>query len=383
MAPWHRGAVGTPRLAGASLDELAAALDRARGVIVAGAGVRDPSAIHAMATAAGWPVLADPRSGCRVPVPTTVAAADALLRHHDFARDHTPDVVVRFGRPLASKVVNQWLEASCAMEVQVGSTPAWIDPEHAAAWHVVAEPGVVARALADRLGGGPATATPWLARWRHAEERAQLALTEALAAHLEPTEPGTARSLVAALPDGSSLVVSSSMPVRDVEWYGAPRRGLRVFANRGANGIDGVVSTAVGVALGTAAPTALLIGDIALLHDANGLVSAVDRPIDLLIVVVDNRGGGIFSFLPQREQLPRERFEQLFGTPHDVDPGGLASLHGITVEDVEKSAHLSPAIDRAVRAGGVRMVVVRTSRDANVAVHDEIHAAVATALDRR
>src|SRR5262249_37345460 len=147
--------------------------------------------------------------------------------------------------------------------------------------------------------------------------------------HDEPTEPGVARALLAALPTGATLVASSSMPIRDLEWYGAPRDGVRAVANRGANGIDGVVSTPVGVALGTRAPTALPVGAIALLHDSTGLPGSTARALDLTIVVVDNDGGGIFSFLPQATALSAERFEQLFGTPHGVDLTALAAVHGI------------------------------------------------------
>src|SRR4029077_12483787 len=145
----------------------------------------------------------------------------------------------------------------------------------------------------------------------------------------EPTEPGVARALLAALPGGATLVASSSMPIRDLEWYGRPRPGVRVVANRGANGIDGVVSTAVGVALGSGRPTALLIGDVARLHASNGLLGAAARPLDLTIVAVDNDGGGIFSFLPQASALDQERFEQLCGTPHGVDLAALAAVHGV------------------------------------------------------
>ncbi len=186
---------------------------------------------------------------------------------------------------------------------------------------------------------------------------------------------------MAAVPDGSTLVTSSSMPVRDVEWFGEPRTGVRVLANRGANGIDGVVSTAVGVALATGAPTALLIGDVALLHDTNGLLGLGGRPVALTIVVVDNDGGGIFSFLPQRTALAGDRFEQLFGTPHGVDLAELARVHGVVATIVTTAAEVGPAVADARPPPAVPARAGRTDRPGNVAVHDEIDAAVRPALD--
>ena len=340
---------------------------------MAGAGAGDPDAVHELAAAAGWPVLADPRSGCRVARPNTVAAFDDLLRHPGFAADHTPEVVLRLGAPPASKVLAQWLAASGAEQVQVTASGAWVDPEATAARRLVAEPTALCRDLSKRLSSG--ARTPWAARWRRAEERAQGAIGEVLGGYDQPTEPGVARTLVAALPDGSTLVSSSSMPVRDVEWYAAPRDGVRHLANRGANGIDGVVSTAVGVAVATGRTTALLIGDIALLHDTNGLLGLRARDADLTIVVVDNDGGGIFSFLPQAGAVAPARFEQLFGTPHAVDPLALASAHGLPTATVERLDDLASLI-----GGGPRVVRVRTDRAANVAVHQAIHDAVASAL---
>jgi 2-succinyl-5-enolpyruvyl-6-hydroxy-3-cyclohexene-1-carboxylate synthase len=184
---------------------------------------------------------------------------------------------------------------------------------------------------------------------------------------------------VAAEAEGT-LVVASSMPVRDVEWYGAPRGGLRVVANRGANGIDGVVSTAVGVAAGTGGPVTVLVGDVAFLHDSNALLGLAERDLDLTIVAVDNRGGGIFSFLPQAGALATERFEQLFGTPHAVDLPSLAAVHGVPAFGVPVAEGLVPALRAARGAPGTHAVVVRTDRHANVGVHDEVHAAVAAAL---
>jgi 2-succinyl-5-enolpyruvyl-6-hydroxy-3-cyclohexene-1-carboxylate synthase len=182
------------------------------------------------------------------------------------------------------------------------------------------------------------------------------------------------------VPGGGNLVVSSSMPIRDVEWYGAPREGIRVFANRGANGIDGVVSTAVGVAVASGSPTVLLIGDVALLHDTNGLIGLAGRAVDLCIVVVDNDGGGIFEFLAPADELDRSRFEQLFGTPHGVDLAALAGAHGIEASDVTERGFLGDAVAKALAVGGTHVVRVRTDRRQNVDVHRACHDAVATAV---
>jgi 2-succinyl-5-enolpyruvyl-6-hydroxy-3-cyclohexene-1-carboxylate synthase len=372
--PWHEVVTGRGTLERTELDALGARLDQQRGVIIAGDGAGEPDAVHGLASAAGWPVLADPRSGCRVARSHTVAAFDDQLRHAAFAAAHTPTVVLRLGRPPASKVLSQWLAASGAHQIQVSSSPAWVDPEGTAGHRVVTDPTRLCIDLAGRLSAG--ARTPWAARWRRAEEQAQMAIAKVVDAYGRPTEPGVARTLVESLPEGATLVSSSSMPVRDVEWYAPPRDGVRHVANRGANGIDGVVSTAVGVALGSTAPTALLIGDIALLHDSNGLAGLRDRAADLTIFVVDNDGGGIFSFLPQATEVAPERFEQLFGTPHGVDVAALAAAHGLPTTDLLDLADLPGLLH-----GGPRLVRVRTDRADNVAVHQAIHDAVAAALD--
>ena len=178
---------------------------------------------------------------------------------------------------------------------------------------------------------------------------------------------------------GGTLVVSSSMPVRDLEWYAPPRDDVRVVANRGANGIDGVTSTAVGVAL-TWTPTVLLIGDIAFLHDTNALLGLSRRGATLVIVVVDNDGGGIFSFLPQARTLETDRFEQLFGTPHGVDVVAVAQAHGVPAERVASRAGLQAAVAGALTRGGARVIAISTDRKANVEVHERLNAAVAAAV---
>ena len=354
---------------------LLALTEEPRGVIVAGRGAGDADAVHALADAFGWPVLADPVSGCRLPKRTTIAAFDSLLRHASFAIDHRPRLVLRLGAPPASKVLAEWLKTSGAVQIGVHATSAWIDPDHTLTHRIVANPGAICHLLAGSVHDR--VATPWLTRWHRADAAAQEALDKVLASHEHLTEPGVARVVVAALADDAHLHVSSSMPIRDVEWFAAPRDHLRVTANRGANGIDGVTSTAVGIALARPGPTALLTGDIAFLHDSSAMVGLGRRAIDLSIVVVDNDGGGIFSFLPQAGALPVEQFELLFGTPHGVDIGAVARAHDLDFVDVDTPAALSAALGKR----GTRVVRVRTDRSRNVAVHDALHQAVGSALE--
>jgi 2-succinyl-5-enolpyruvyl-6-hydroxy-3-cyclohexene-1-carboxylate synthase len=348
-------------------EDVIAALDQVRGVILAGgrSGV-DPDDVAALAAATQWPVLADPTSDLRHRA-GAVTAFDALLRHRGFAADHTPHVVVRVGRPAASKVLAEWIGRSGSTVVQVGG-PGDIDPDHGVAARL--DPLAVP-ALADKLSG--ATGTPWLARWRHAAERAERAIEQVLADQPALTEPAVARTVARSLPPDAELVVASSMPVRDLEWYGGPE--ARAHANRGANGIDGVVSTALGVALG-GAPTVALVGDIAFVHDAGALTALPTRHADLRIVVVDNDGGGIFSFLPQATELSEARFEQLFGTPHGTDIVALAGAHGLDAVTVTTAAALA---DRTTRPGP-SVTRIPTNRKDNVAIHAALNAAVVAAL---
>ena len=303
-------------------------IDARRPLVVSSRSVDVPS---------GIPVLADPRAG----IAGAIRHADAILRVVD---DLRPDLLVRIGSPPASRVVNEWLAATGAHEV---CDVADYDP-----YGTVKEVGAVdLSALAAEPG--------WAERWRALDAAAEEAIADVLARHPEPNEPATARRVLAELPSGTNLVVASSMPIRDLEWYATPRADVTVRANRGANGIDGTISTAIGVALATGAPTTVLLGDVAFLHDMGALVGLARRGIDLRIVVLDNDGGGIFSFLPQASTLPSDRFEQLFGTPHGVRPEEIATAFGVEVE------------------------VVRTDRAANKALHDELNAAVATALSGR
>jgi 2-succinyl-5-enolpyruvyl-6-hydroxy-3-cyclohexene-1-carboxylate synthase len=201
-----------------------------------------------------------------------------------------------------------------------------------------------------------------------------------LDAHLEAektlSEPGVARAVLAAVPAGGHLVVASSMPVRDVEWFGTPRSDITVHANRGANGIDGVMATAIGVAIGSGEPTAVMLGDVAFCHDMSSLTGLGPRGLDLTIVVTDNDGGAIFSFLPQASTLPAERFELLFGTPHGTDIVEVARALGLRAYLAETANELAAAFDEPDTC----VVRVASDRRDNVEVHAALNAAVVDAL---
>ena len=360
------------------IQKLSALCVGENGVIVAGNGIDNPQMVLELAHRLQWPVFADSRSGCRVDNgdaygATVVSNADVLLRDSETAGACSPHVVLRFGEPPVSKVVNVWLRESKCTYVAVSDTIKLIDPDRIVVEHVVAKASQVCTSLIAHVQQKPATS--WVTNWAKLQATCDLILGSMWNDSSALTEPLVARTLVEAMPQDSNLVLSSSMPVRDVEWFSAPRVGVRVLANRGVNGIDGVVSTAVGVAAESGKLTALLIGDIALLHDTNGLLNLMQRAVDLKIVVVDTKGGGIFSFLPQSTTLDPQRFEQLFGTPHNVDIGQLVQAHGLPNATVVTVAQLRGALAQK----GSRVIIVNTDRRQNVADHDAVYAAVCAA----
>jgi 2-succinyl-5-enolpyruvyl-6-hydroxy-3-cyclohexene-1-carboxylate synthase len=372
-----------------------------RGLVVVGQTTAPPGPIHELARAAGWPVVAEPTSNARTG-DLVVAHAHHLLAHRGFAASHRPQLVVRVGRTGLSRHLAALLGPDVP-QVLVDRDGAWHDPDRAIAELVVGDPGAVCSALAAHLGS--AAGSDWLDGWLAADAAARWALDGMLDADDAPSEPRVARDLSAALPQGSALVVASSMPVRDLDQFLAPREGIRIIANRGASGIDGFVSTALGVALarGTAVadassapvpgtegggafggpvggPTVALAGDLSLLHDANGFLLSPDvERIDATFVVVDNDGGGIFHFLPQAA-FPGS-FERVFGTPHGRDLAQLAAFHHLGYRRVDTAAALTSAVQDATDAGGLQLVHVRTDRRANVDLHRQLTAAVGAALD--
>ena len=392
--PWVRTTLAPRRLEDEELRGLAGRmLATERGLIVAGAstpasGLAEAApTIHELSRATGWPVIAEPSSGVRTDPGTTLAHAPLLLSDAEVARWGTPDLVLRLGRTGLSREVSAVLGPHVP-QLLLGAAGAWDDPERAVGERLVADVKATCAALAVTLGL-PATSA-WGDRWRSMDAAAAAAIDDVLDADDAPSEPRTARDLLAALPDGATLVVASSMPIRDVDRFARPRPGVRVLANRGASGIDGHVSTVLGVALarhvdpeaGGGGPVVALTGDLSLLHDANGFHLSPDAPrVDATFVVVDNDGGGIFSFLPQA-RFPGS-FERVFGTPHGRDLRGLASFHGLGYREVAAASALGPSVAAALDEGGLQLVHIRTDRAENLALHRRLTEAVHATLPRR
>ena len=339
-----------------------------RGVIVAGRNETAAGDIVELARRLRWPLIADHRSGCRFAgLPFVITRFDALLRAETFRAANQPEVVLRVGEIMSSKAVSQWLSELAADVVATRPKGRNIDPEDIAATQVD-EVGLLS-ALLVTLDADHACSPDWVASWIEADNVAVGASQEIISESAQPNEITIAQAVVEAVPTGGALMVSSSMPVRDVEWFGPSRSDIDVYSNRGANGIDGVVATAIGIAL-TGRPTVCLIGDVAFLHDSTSLVALRDRQINLSIVVIDNDGGGIFSFLPQHQLLDVPRYELLFGTPHGTDLERLCDAHGLSC-----ARWPTP-----LTSSGVSVVIASTDRDQNLALHKAVNDAVAEGL---
>jgi 2-succinyl-5-enolpyruvyl-6-hydroxy-3-cyclohexene-1-carboxylate synthase len=352
------------------------ARDAHRPVVVAGRAEPGLPDVAAACARLGWPLLADPLSGARSGA-AAIAHYDALLRSEDFTARRRPDLVVRCGDLPTSKPLRAWLDALGEDVAQLGFDPhgAWQDP--GASLHVVLAADA-ARTMSAAAAQTPVADPDWLAAWRAADDRAAVAIEEVLAGPAL-SEPLVARALVADLPPEATLFVASSMPVRDIEAFAPARADApRVLCNRGANGIDGTISSAFGVAAVASGPVVLLIGDVALAHDIGGLLAAGRLGLALTIVLLDNDGGGIFEFLPIAGA--RDIFEEHVATPHGLDFARAAALYGCASADVGDRASLRGALGEALGSRGTTIIRVATDRAANVALHRALHAAVAHAL---
>jgi 2-succinyl-5-enolpyruvyl-6-hydroxy-3-cyclohexene-1-carboxylate synthase len=352
--PWTRAGAGGPP--GGELGALPG-----RGLIVCGGGAGPyAEAATTLAQALGWPLLAEPTSGARGS--ESIAHYDLLVRSEAFAAER-PELVIRVGQMPTSKPLRAWLEG-CRQWV-VDPYLDWHDPTRTAEAIMAIAPEALS---AD---GSARADDAWLDRWRAADA----IVADELAATPEPFEP-LAYNVLADIAD--TIWVSSSLPIRDFESYFPPiDRPIEILANRGANGIDGVVSSAAGAAIATRAPVHLVIGELALLHDIGGLVSARRAGAELAILCVNNGGGGIFDFLPVAEQTERQPYEQHVATPVDLDLATVAALGGLTHRRATSAAEVRDQL----RPGTLVEFIV--DRATSLARHRELAARIVTRLDRR
>ena len=317
---------------------------RPRTIVVAGRAERDPrlgATVAAFAERAGTPLLAEPLSGARRG-PAAIAHYDALLRDPEWAAAHAPELVLRVG---TSPPPSRCAPGSRGDALQVSFDPdsAWQDPAGVVATIIGADPHATLEALAAALPRKRKD-TSWLDDWHAADRAAARAIAETVGpAGLN--EPRVAAELGTLLPAEATLIVASSMPVRDVETFFPTRETpFRVLSNRGANGIDGTVSTAFGVAAAARAPVVLLIGDVALAHDVGGLLAASRLGLKLVIVLIDNDGGGIFHFLPAARE--GAEFVEHIATPHGLDFAHAAALYGCGYERADDVDAFRAALQR-------------------------------------
>lgn len=376
-------AVTEPRLHAddAAVAGFAAAAPGRRGLIVCGPQLPAAAidAVAALAAALDWPILADPLSGMRHGAhdrSRLVDTHDVLLRDAAFCREHAPEFVLRLGAQPTSKPLNRFLASCGATQVLVTPALLWPDPDFVVTQVVAGEVADFCARVVRALPAEAGAPAAWPAGWQRAGSAVRARLDALLVAETEILEGALAARLLAALPDGALLMVGNSMPVRDIDTFvGTSGRRLRLVANRGANGIDGVLATALGMAAVHPGPTYLLLGDLSLLHDIGALQIAARHRLDLGIVVANNDGGGIFSFLPQAGL--GDAFEPFFGTPHGLGFADAARMCGIDYRRVDDLAGLEAAV--APRPG-VRLVEVPTRRDRNVERSRALIAAALAAL---
>ncbi|MDO8681414.1 MAG: 2-succinyl-5-enolpyruvyl-6-hydroxy-3-cyclohexene-1-carboxylic-acid synthase [Acidobacteriota bacterium] len=392
-APWVKVTDSPPSLDWAMARQLAARLRSAERPLLVCGPQPDAALAAPLATLAeslGAPLLADPLSQLRWGAhgrASLIDRYDAALRHEPTVATLAPDLVLRMGGVPTSKTLAQYLQRHASVPLVVVDPARWPDPTLLADEMVHADP----RQLCEQLLGvlkderdTSSTNAEWLARWRQVNWAAGAALecyTDSLG---EPFEGRALADIVAGLPAGATLFVSNSMPVRDLDAFASgDTRSIRVLANRGANGIDGVVSSALGAAAAARetgdGPLVLVIGDLALYHDMNGLLAAKLHSLDATVVVLNNDGGGIFSFLPQAAHATH--FEQLFGTPHGLDFAPVAALYGAHYHRTHDSETLRRSVAEGIAGHGLHLVELRTDRSRNVVLHHEAWAAVAAALD--
>ncbi len=364
--------VPPPEASSVILDAIA---EYERGVIIAGTlnpGSVEVADILEVAGAAGWPIVAEPTSQLRVSAGSTRAAVvsngDYLVQDPEFAAEHRPDAVLLVGAAPPVRALRSWPGDACSRVIIVGDGPEWTNESFTFTDAVRFDPGAVFTAVRSSLAAFSGR-VEWPETWRRADGAVSTALKKALV-DAPMFEGRVVAALAEVIPDDASLFVGNSMAVRDVNTYWPARDVLiDIYSNRGASGIDGIVSSALGVAAASGRPVVALLGDVSLLHDLSGLVAASRSGLPLIVVVTNNDGGGIFSFLPIADLGDDVRFQDLFHAPHGADLGSIVSGLGIAHTVVDSSAELQRSVFVGLGASGPSVIEVRIDAAESVKTH--------------
>jgi 2-succinyl-5-enolpyruvyl-6-hydroxy-3-cyclohexene-1-carboxylate synthase len=381
---------GERRLDDSSLEKLAHLLSGVEQGVIIGGPMEEPelpSQLAKLAAALGWPVLADPLSGLRSgshEKALVIDNYDAFLRDETVLESLKPEMVLRFGAMPTAKPVLLWLKRfpECRQLVVDGGD-GWPEPMQLAEEIIHAAPTALCRDLLPYLRPASKTLKPeysgWLKKWLVARQITAGVIENQMARFEEPFEGKVFVELNTLLPDNAILFVGNSMPVRDLDtFFGNTSKNIRTMCNRGANGIDGVVSSALGAAAATGQPLALVIGDLSFYHDMNGLLAAKLHGLNATIILLNNDGGGIFSFLPQAAYP--ENFEQLFGTPHGLEFEPAARMYGADYRQVQNWTDFRREVSESFDRDGLKILEMRTNRAENVTQHRRFWPAIAEKL---
>ena len=354
-----------------------------RGLIVCGpqSNPELAGAVSEAARSLGYPILADPLSQVRCgthDLSQVIGFYDLILRDQDLWERLEPEVVLRFGAWPTSKSLGTFLARFRDARHMLVPETGWPDPHHLASDVVQVDPVTFCRGLIAG-GGGREDGSPWLDEWVGFGR----SVWEGLGGHMaeidELFEGKIFHEIQEHIPDSAILFAGNSMPVRDMDTFmPVSHRNIRVIGNRGASGIDGVVSTALGAGGGVGVPVVAVVGDLSFFHDMTGLLMTRNSEINATIVVVNNNGGGIFSFLPQAEHPAH--FEKVYGTPHGLTFGSVAELYGLEYTRVSTWEEFGEAVDRGTSDMGTSIIEVPSSRERNVALHREAWSAASDAL---
>jgi len=326
-------------------------------------------AVLTLSNQLGYPILADPLSQLRSGLhsgDTIIDNYDSILKDGKHEEKLSPEVVLRFGAMPVSKPLTLFLKKLKNVEhIIVDSGSGWRDPVKMGTQMVHMDEVLFCEGISSLIK--QERTSKWLEMWQTLNDKTRQIVTQTIEDVQELDEGRVVLELTKLLPNDSTLFVGNSMPIRDVDsFFHTNQKNIRIMANRGANGIDGVVSSAVGASV-YAENMFLIIGDLSFFHDLNGLLAAKMHHLNITIIVINNNGGGIFSFLPQAGSS--KNFENLFGTPIDIEFEYAVKMYGGNYKKVANWDEFQTSITRAVETSGLNVIEVPTNRETNVQIH--------------